>query len=50
VYIQQVLLNGKQIDRNWITQEEITKGGELTIVAGDKPNEKQGIANIYLTK
>ncbi|WP_343669414.1 glycoside hydrolase domain-containing protein [Chitinophaga sp.] len=50
VYIQQVLLNGKQLDRNWITQEEITKGGELTIVAGDKPNEKQGVANIYLTK
>jgi putative alpha-1,2-mannosidase len=50
VYIQQVWLNGQQLNRNWITQDEITKGGELMIVAGDQPNVKQGVANIYCTQ
>lgn len=38
-YIYQVLLNGKDINRLWITHHEILEGGNLEIVAGDKPSE-----------
>lgn len=48
-YIQSVLLNGKPIDRNWITQKEIMEGGTLTITASKTPNEKFGIANQWIT-
>lgn len=37
-YIDELFLNGKKLDRNWITQEEITQGGNLTIKATYKPN------------
>jgi putative alpha-1,2-mannosidase len=36
-YIASVKLNGKVLDRTWITHEEIMKGGELVIIASDKP-------------
>jgi putative alpha-1,2-mannosidase len=42
-YIQSVTLNGKPLDRNWISHEEIRKGGLLIITAGDKPNKSWGI-------
>lgn len=48
-YIQSVLLNGKPIDRNWITQKEIMEGGTLTITAAKTPNEKFGVANQWVT-
>ena len=37
VYIQSVSLNGKALDRLWITHEEITNGGVLEFVLGKTP-------------
>ena len=41
-YIQSAILNGKPITRTWITQKEITDGGELTFQMGSEPNKKWG--------
>ena len=38
VYIQSATLNGEPLDRNWITYDEITRGGVLHLVMGPKPN------------
>jgi len=43
-YIQSVMLNGKPLLRNWISHEEIRKGGIMIIIAGDQPNKGWGIA------
>jgi predicted alpha-1,2-mannosidase len=37
VYVQKVLVNGKQINRNYITHAEITNGGRITFLMSDKP-------------
>lgn len=39
-YIQSAVLNGKPLDRSWLTHEELTKGGKLTFLMGEKPSEK----------
>ena len=39
VYIQSVSLNGKPLNRLWITHEEITKGGVLEFVLGKDPKQ-----------
>lgn len=44
-YIQQVKLNGKVLDRNWITHQEITAGGTLEITASKEPNKSFGTKN-----
>jgi predicted alpha-1,2-mannosidase len=36
VYVQKVLLNGKPLDRRYITHSEIMKGGELTFYMSSK--------------
>lgn len=48
-YIKEVLLNGKKLDRNWITHQEILKGGNMVIVASDQPNEKFGVNNQWIS-
>ena len=35
-FIKKVLLNGKQLDRNYITHNEILKGGNLLFVMCNK--------------
>lgn len=40
VYIQSVKLNGKKLNRLWITHQEITQGGVLEFVMGKEPNKK----------
>ncbi len=40
IYIQSATLNGKALDRAYLTHEEVAKGGELVFVMGDKPNKK----------
>lgn len=40
IYVQKVLLNGKLLDRSYITHDEITSGGELVFQMGDKPNKE----------
>lgn len=37
VYIQSIKLNGKTLDRYWITHQEITKGGVLEMEMGSEP-------------
>lgn len=39
IYIQKLILNGKEIDRCFITHNEIMNGGELKFVMSDKPNK-----------
>jgi predicted alpha-1,2-mannosidase len=39
IYIQSVSLNGKEIDRNYITHKEIQQGGELVFTMGNTPNK-----------
>jgi predicted alpha-1,2-mannosidase len=41
-YIQSVQLNGKPLQRAWITHAEITSGGMLEFVMGSEPNLKWG--------
>ncbi|WP_461489105.1 glycoside hydrolase domain-containing protein [Pontibacter sp. HJ8] len=48
MYIQEVKLNGKRIDWNWLTHEEIMQGGKLEIKASDKPNKKWGVKNRWV--
>jgi len=44
VYIQSATLNGKPLDRPWITREELVGGGELRFVMGSQPNTEWGSA------
>ena len=37
IYIQSMKLNGKPLDRFWITHQEITKGGRLEMEMGPTP-------------
>jgi predicted alpha-1,2-mannosidase len=37
VYVQKVLINGKEITRNYITHAEIINGGKLIFLMSDKP-------------
>ncbi|MFC5346151.1 GH92 family glycosyl hydrolase [Brevundimonas staleyi] len=41
-YIQSVTLNGRPLERTWITHEEIVAGGELHFVMGAEPNRTWG--------
>lgn len=43
VYIRSVSLNGKPLNRLWITHEEITDGGTLEFVMGSEPDKRLGI-------
>lgn len=38
IYIQSAKLNGKPLDRSWITHQEITNGGTLKLVMGSEPS------------
>ncbi len=48
-YIQALTLNGKTLNRTWLTQEEIIKGGKLVIEAAPVPNKQLGKDNLWLT-
>jgi putative alpha-1,2-mannosidase len=48
-YIQSISLNDNQLDRNWLTQQEIANGGTLTIIASAIPNQNFGIRNQFMT-
>jgi len=39
-YIQSAKLNGKEFNRAWIKHSEITAGGTLEFVMGDRPNKE----------
>ena len=40
VYVQKMVLNGKTLDRLYLTHAEITQGGQLTFFMGAKPVKK----------
>ncbi|HXI02079.1 MAG TPA: GH92 family glycosyl hydrolase [Candidatus Saccharimonadales bacterium] len=42
VYVSEVRLNGKPLERAFITHEELARGGELRFVMSDRPNEEWG--------
>lgn len=46
VYIQSAKLNGKVLNRAWITHQEIVAGGELELVMGKTPNFNWGKSNL----
>jgi putative alpha-1,2-mannosidase len=48
-YIQAVKLNGKSINRNWLTHQEVMRGGTLTIIASNKPNKQFGITDQWVS-
>jgi predicted alpha-1,2-mannosidase len=41
-YIQSATLNGKQINKTWLSHQEITKGGLLIFEMGPGPNKRWG--------
>lgn len=43
-YIQSATLNGKPLNRPWITHEEVVNGGTLTLLMGSRPNKAWGAA------
>ncbi|MFA7227529.1 MAG: GH92 family glycosyl hydrolase [Melioribacteraceae bacterium] len=44
IYIKEVFLNGKKIDRSFITHAEIVNGGVLRFVMQDRPNKTRAFA------
>lgn len=48
-YIQAASLNGKALNRNWLSHEEIVKGGTLVITASDKPNKLWGTKDQWIS-
>ena len=39
IYVQNVLLNGKPIEKSWFTHADIKNGAEITFTMGDKRSE-----------
>ncbi|MBO3271124.1 glycoside hydrolase domain-containing protein [Hymenobacter defluvii] len=48
-YIQSARLNGKPLERNWLTHKELSAGGSLVFVASDTPNETWGRENQWIS-
>ena len=44
IYIESVSLNGKAIDKNFITYEQLMEGGTLAFTLTDEPNMERGTA------
>ena len=45
IYIQSASLNGRALNRCWMTYHEIAAGGTLDLVLGPHPNKQWGLAN-----
>ena len=41
-YIQSATLNGKPLDRPWISHEDVVNGATLVLVMGSRPNKEWG--------
>jgi putative alpha-1,2-mannosidase len=48
-YIQSVYLDGKKINTNWLTQQQIKKGGKLIIKTGAEPNKNWGTKDQWVS-
>lgn len=44
IYIGQVTLNGRPIDKNYITYEQLMEGGTLAYTLVDQPNKQRGVS------
>ncbi len=44
IYVQDIKLNGRKIDKNFITQEELYNGGTLIFRMGSEPDKRRGIS------
>lgn len=42
VYVEKTELNGDRYEKNWISHEDIMKGGKLTFYMNNKPDRKRG--------
>jgi predicted alpha-1,2-mannosidase len=42
-YIDKVMLNGIEIEKNYITYKQIMEGGKLVFILNSKPNKQRGI-------
>ena len=42
IYVQSIKLNGKIVDKNFITHPELNKGGRLVFKMGADPEKKRG--------
>ena len=45
IYIKEVLLNGKKLERSFLTHKEIVNGGELKFVMQNQPNKNWAVGN-----
>ena len=41
VYISNVTLNGRELDRNFLTYKEVTDGGKIMFLMSDRPTERR---------
>jgi putative alpha-1,2-mannosidase len=48
-YIQSAMLNNKPLNRNWLTHDEIMKGGTLILTVSAKPNTAWGTTNQWVS-
>ena len=46
IYVQSAMLNGKPLERPWITHAEIVAGGVLQFRLGPLPNKKWGVSGM----
>ncbi|RXG13178.1 putative alpha-1,2-mannosidase [Leeuwenhoekiella aestuarii] len=49
-YVKSASLNGKPINRNWLTHQEIQSGGNLIIETSKIPNTGWGTTHSFITK
>jgi putative alpha-1,2-mannosidase len=42
VYVDKIELNSDKYEKNWISHEDIMKGGKLTFYMNNKPERKRG--------
>ncbi|OKS86277.1 glycoside hydrolase domain-containing protein [Mucilaginibacter polytrichastri] len=48
-YIKSVILNGKKLNRNWLTHQEILQGGSLIITVSAQPDKQFGTTNQWVS-
>ncbi|MBS7566867.1 glycoside hydrolase family 92 protein [Mucilaginibacter sp. Bleaf8] len=48
-YIKSVTLNNKPLTRNWLTHQEIMKGGTLVITTSEQPDKLWGTQNQWIS-
>lgn len=48
-YIKKVTLNGKELNRNYLTHQEIMAGGAMSVEASDTPNVNRGVKDQWIS-